>query len=92
MTHTYEPPTEDRLKEIENLLATKSSISFHSPRAQESMMILLSEAQAARKLREEVESMEEDVEFLRALEAAGVDSWSGRDVAVEIHNEWRSEE
>lgn len=91
MDYTYEPPTKDRMREIENLLHTKSSISFHSPRAQELMMILLSEVKEAHKLRKEIESMKEDVDFLRALEAAGVDSWSGRDVAAQIFNERRGE-
>jgi len=49
---TFEPPTEARLKEAHDLIRYESSISFHSDRAKESMKILLSEAVAARKLRE----------------------------------------
>ena len=36
------------------------------------------------ELRERVEELEDDVKFLRALEAAGVDSWEGYEVAQEM--------
>lgn len=81
---TFDPPTEARLKEIQSLLDTGSSINFTSSRAKESMRILLSEAVAARKLREEIEEDAADLRRLRALEAAGVDSWEGYDTAMEI--------
>lgn len=34
----------------------------------------------------DLQDLEDDVAFLRALEAAGVDNWEGWDMAVEIYN------
>lgn len=36
------------------------------------------------KLREQVEQMQSDVDFLSCLRAAGVDNWSGYDEACEM--------
>lgn len=38
-------------------------------------------------LKEEYESLLKDVRFLRALEGAGVDNWSGYDYACELFHE-----
>ncbi|WP_422048078.1 hypothetical protein [Shimia sp.] len=37
---------------------------------------------------DEYESMQEDVRWLAALDAAGVDNWSGCDFAADILREW----
>lgn len=41
---------------------------------------------------EEYESLWDDRDMLRALEAAGVDNWSGYDLAQDIYNEERERE
>jgi len=38
-------------------------------------------------LEEENEEMQEDVNWLRCLESAGVDNWEGYDMAIDIQNE-----
>ena len=84
LPYAFEPPSEERLKEAHDLIRYESSVSFHSTRAKETMLILLSEARAARALRVQAEKNAEELRFLSALEAAGVDNWSGYDHAVEI--------
>ncbi|MEU2924143.1 hypothetical protein ABZ636_03650 [Streptomyces sp. NPDC007251] len=68
--------TADRLAEIQSLLRYESSISFHSARAKESMLLLLAEVQqwratfGADALPEAVERLrvaEERIETVRAL-------------------------
>jgi hypothetical protein len=39
------------------------------------------------RLKEKIEGLEEDAEFLSCLEACGVDNWSGYSEAVEMYNE-----
>ena len=41
---------------------------------------------------EEFERLKERDDWLSALEAAGVDNWSGMEEAIRIRNEWREEE
>lgn len=59
---------------------------------------LIDEAAEADALRAELEELrtkwadcQEDLDFLNALGAAGVDNWTGYDYARELMREWRAE-
>ena len=43
------------------------------------------------RLTNKVESMENDIIFLKALRAAGVDNWDGYDIAIDLVDEWNEE-
>jgi hypothetical protein len=82
-----EVPDADRLREIRDLLRHESSIAFYSSRAKESMLMLLAEAHLAAEMRQQIAEMREDVDTLKALRSAGVDSWEGYDFAMELRGE-----
>lgn len=42
------------------------------------------------ELNKEIQSMQDDVDFLEALRAAGVDNWAGYEEAQAILEDWNS--
>jgi len=62
-----QPLDDTRLAEIRSLLRYETSISFHSARAKESMLLLLAEAEEAARLRARVAELEKAAEEIRFL-------------------------
>ncbi|UNZ20573.1 hypothetical protein [Streptomyces sp. 891-h] len=67
MTNPTTPLSPERLAEARALLRYESSISFHSARAKESMLLLLAEAEEAARLRARVAELEAAQRQIRAI-------------------------
>jgi hypothetical protein len=70
--------TPERLAEIKSLLSTESSISFHSARAKESMLLLVAEVEALNAERDRTETrVRESVaqDFIRQGKASDRLTW-----------------